>query len=735
MKCSDRARAAIAVLSAFAGFALAADIDVRGVARAEQAVAQALNPASARTLKVGQPLAIRGLPLADRRVDLELERFDIATPDAVFMIDDRVVEQPAVVLLRGRVAGEENSRVVLGLGVHGTNGFIESNGKTYSVSTGKLNGAAPLEDAVRITDLQGFRFDPKAPSTCGLGAENLLRFAPTGLPEFPAAASDPDTRGVAPCRVARVAIDTDWEWTQEVFGGNAQASAEYALFLLAAISEVYERDLNVRLVAPFLRTFSGNNDPYNGTTSPDPLDQVLAHWNANMGHIQRETVHLLTGANTSYGGIAYVSALCYTDYAYGVSSYLDGSFPYPLVENSYGNWDLIVMAHELGHNFGTFHTHDGYEPPIDNCGIDCSGNLNGTIMSYCHICDGGLINIDLRFHPLVQDRIEEFLAFEAGCNLQPAAAALPDDAQTLQNTPVDIFVLANDSGPSCAPVGISTFQATSAQGGAVTLQGWTNPTGDPTGRFLRYTPANNFSGTDTFTYTNTNGQSAQVTVEVEGYRPADTVFNPQPGLTAAYYNIGGGATVVPDFTSMTPVQESISTTLNYASTNGAAVGGPLSDNVGAVFEGFVTVPQQGVYTFSLESDDGSLLFVGDELVVDNDGLHGMQTRGGTIGLEPGAHQIRVEFFEAGGGAGLIFRWAGPGVFTGVVPATALTHGDDNCNAADLALPFGTLDLADISAFIAAFVAQQPAADLAPPFGVFDLDDLSAFITAFVAGCP
>ncbi len=48
---------------------------------------------------------------------------------------------------------------------------------------------------------------------------------------------------------------------------------------------------------------------------------------------------------------------------------------------------------------------------------------------------------------------------------------------------------------------------------------------------------------------------------------------------------------------------------------------------------------------------------------------------------------------------------------------------------------GVLDLGDIQAFIAAFLAHDPAADFAAPFGVWDLADLSAFIAEFNAGCP
>lgn len=54
---------------------------------------------------------------------------------------------------------------------------------------------------------------------------------------------------------------------------------------------------------------------------------------------------------------------------------------------------------------------------------------------------------------------------------------------------------------------------------------------------------------------------------------------------------------------------------------------------------------------------------------------------------------------------------------------------------DFAEPFGTLDLADVVAFIVAFVDSEARADLAEPFGVFDLADIAAFVQAFGAGCP
>lgn len=58
-----------------------------------------------------------------------------------------------------------------------------------------------------------------------------------------------------------------------------------------------------------------------------------------------------------------------------------------------------------------------------------------------------------------------------------------------------------------------------------------------------------------------------------------------------------------------------------------------------------------------------------------------------------------------------------------------------CNAADLAEPFGLHDLADVTAFVTLFQAQDGGADLAEPFGLFDLADVLGFVVLFNGGCP
>ncbi len=55
--------------------------------------------------------------------------------------------------------------------------------------------------------------------------------------------------------------------------------------------------------------------------------------------------------------------------------------------------------------------------------------------------------------------------------------------------------------------------------------------------------------------------------------------------------------------------------------------------------------------------------------------------------------------------------------------------------ADLAEPYGSLDIADAIAFLDAFGAARTPADFEPPFGVYDFSDAAAFMNAFALGCP
>jgi hexosaminidase len=82
----------------------------------------------------------------------------------------------------------------------------------------------------------------------------------------------------------------------------------------------------------------------------------------------------------------------------------------------------------------------------------------------------------------------------------------------------------------------------------------------------------------------------------------------------------------------------------------------LKEPFGAIFSGLLEVPGDAIYEFALESDDGAVLMIGDETIVNNDGLHSAQTKTGIVPLRKGFHRIRLKYFQAGGNAVLNLRW-------------------------------------------------------------------------------
>ena len=90
-----------------------------------------------------------------------------------------------------------------------------------------------------------------------------------------------------------------------------------------------------------------------------------------------------------------------------------------------------------------------------------------------------------------------------------------------------------------------------------------------------------------------------------------------------------------------------------------------------LFEGYVNAPNDGLYTFYTNSNDGSQLFIDDQLVLDNDGEHGPTEMSGDIYLTAGKHKIKVAYFQTGGSQVLNVFYKGPGIEKRVLPGSAL----------------------------------------------------------------
>jgi hexosaminidase len=123
---------------------------------------------------------------------------------------------------------------------------------------------------------------------------------------------------------------------------------------------------------------------------------------------------------------------------------------------------------------------------------------------------------------------------------------------------------------------------------------------------------------------------------------------PQPGL--AYSLVDGTLMSALGIGQHTPALTGVTDSLDLQQFK-------RSSHFGISFDGFLNVPADGYYRFAVESDDGSVLQIDDEVVVDNDGNHASRIVTGHIPLRHGLHRFRLGYFQAEGGATLRVSWA------------------------------------------------------------------------------
>jgi hypothetical protein len=153
----------------------------------------------------------------------------------------------------------------------------------------------------------------------------------------------------------------------------------------------------------------------------------------------------------------------------------------------------------------------------------------------------------------------------------------------------------------------------------------------------------------------------EVTLDPRG---AVKVGRLQPGLRFDYFEQQFDA--LPDFDALTPTVSGTTPDVSLAVARSL-------DAFALQFHGYFLAPEDGIYTFGTHSNDGSMVYIGDTLVVDNGGLHTALGQSGFIALKKGYHPLRITYFESGGTEALEFTYAGPGIERQPVPASALWH--------------------------------------------------------------
>jgi hypothetical protein len=413
----------------------------------------------------GQRLHVRDLELSatGEMVDVDVQRFEVFAPDAQVIVHgaNGVASErpPANRYFRGSISGKPTSTVFLDVMPGGrTKGVIDRRGDgIYLIDSLAKSGPGGSLSAVRVD--AALLAASRPPWSCDQG--RLPRVSTDGVDLVPgpvtAPGSPPDTKATFTHTVT-VAIETDYEYLHlSAFGGNTTLATNYVGDLLGYIATIYQAEIQTDLQVGSVELWNVANaglDPWTQTDTFCGLMEFGKYWNTNKTGVSRTIAHFLSGKALG-GGIAWIGAFCLAPFNtganatcptaqsagcpacscicpalgsegspnwggdYGFSAQLSGTFD---VNNPQVIWDVDEVAHEIGHNFSSPHSHcykniggnpseiddcDGGELPTTSCysgspslpGIESLvGSGKGTIMSYCHLLTGDVATgIDLTF--------------------------------------------------------------------------------------------------------------------------------------------------------------------------------------------------------------------------------------------------------------------------------------------------------------------------------------------------
>jgi len=322
------------------------------------------------------------VPYQDETIEVQLYKQNVLTDD--FKIVDEsgnYHDYTPGKYYRGIVSGDETSLVALSFFKDNVIGVISSNDKG-NVVVGK---STDREDYISYSDrnLMG-----ENPFVCGV---EHLEYNQNALDEI---SFDPsDNRASETDNCVRLYYEIAYQpYVQN--DSSIPATLDWITGIQNNIGTLYDNDgINIAISMVKIWTYA---DSYSGS-----YEQILNQFMSHTTEFDGDIAHLINWPEAT--SAAYVNALC-TDwnYAYSaISKYYEEVPTY--------SWTIMVMSHEMGHSFGSPHTHNcswnGNNTAIDGCGPSagysegCTGEIpeeGGTIMSYCHLTWTG-INLNLGF--------------------------------------------------------------------------------------------------------------------------------------------------------------------------------------------------------------------------------------------------------------------------------------------------------------------------------------------------
>lgn len=377
---------------------------------------------------------------------LELVKTQLLTDDFSLVTSTSngqpIAYQPGV-FYRGIVRGDENSLVAISIFEDEIIGVVNTK-KEGNMVLGRTDGTAKSTNYIFYRDE-----DLLLDNSFECGSEDMevggIKEGHEGL------------GGEKVEKCVRAYLEGDFDLVNEK--GGATPAANFLTGLFNVVAAIYQNEaITINISQIFTWTTA---DPYATNSTSAALTSFRNYRTTYNGDV---AALISRGAPTG-GGIAWVGALC-TSYAYSYS-YIHSTYnQFPTY-----SWSVNVLAHEMGHNLGSPHTHacawNGNNTAIDGCGPaigaseGCSGPMptQGTMMSYCHMVNGVGINFSLGFGPQPGDLIRSKIT-AAACLTTCASACLT--------------VTTNGTNVSCAGGNNATIYATATGGTGPYTYAWSN---------------------------------------------------------------------------------------------------------------------------------------------------------------------------------------------------------------------------------------------------------------------
>jgi len=367
-------------------------------------------------LGAGQAVTLEVRPL---RVVGPKTKFVVGRPggvDAPFAYDTSRVH-----LFHGTVRGHADSRVVLFWSPRGLRGHIDlgPSDQRYNLSSVDSDGRQMAPGLAVVRPLSNVEPRPAVP-LCGRQTASAARSCCAEPP--------PEMTFSKRLKMVEVAVETDYDLYQNF--NDLTAAADYIVELFARVNAMYVADVDTRFEVVFVRFFDDPAAEPAFMNSANLFGGYITFWNQNMGAVARDSGIFASGRrDLPYGGVANLGGVC-TESGYCVAGYLSGlqdpALPFR------GDYDVEVVAHELGHNLTACHTPD-YCPFIDRCYPPPVFPQRGTMMSYCsQTVSGGNLVDEPWYHTRLRRVMRNFVENDA-------AACVSDDCnQNGVDDPTDI---------------------------------------------------------------------------------------------------------------------------------------------------------------------------------------------------------------------------------------------------------------------------------------------------------